>query len=204
MADANAKRVNLIGGDGENYLGVLEPPLDGGRWAWPFKQMEPGQYFRVNHEDRPPEDVRQLAHVRAGLMGYSISVAANDPEAIGYCRVTYVDKTKAKTEDRHVTWAGFDKLLQRHYGITYMNVSVTATEPGYVGYRDMVTDPDKNDVPIRPIKQIEKPRFDRFILEDYEFHYGIEFREDAIISHCLRKGTQIEQWEATLDYDPFA
>ncbi len=58
--------------------------------------------------------------------------------------------------------------------------------------------------PIRPIRQIAKPRFERYVLEDYEFHYGIEFREDAIVSNCLPKGTQIEQWEANLAFDPFA
>lgn len=183
-ADANEARVHLVGGDGDKYLGVLQPPLDGRRWAWPFKRMEPGQYFHVAHCDRHPGEAQQLAFVRADTLGFKIATNRDDPELPGHLRIEYVDRTKEKVNrDLEVNVA--DQLGMRWYGKMFYDFE----------YQNL-----QNNVGasmFHACKQIEKPRFNAFVMKDYnglaDFYF--ELSEDGVKITSIPKGMSVEAYE---------
>lgn len=193
--DANEARINIIGGDGGDYLGVLQAPFDGGRWAWPFKRMQPGQFFHVDHNDRHPEEVRQLAHVRAGTLGYSVSVRADDPEKPGFTRVEYVDKTRGE-EDRDKSYAATNSLLSTHYDFTFDDLNLWHLQDRPFEPQVLVEDHLG-----RAVHCEQKPRFDKIVLKMDYASFGIEFFEDRLVVTGLPKGMTYAQW---LDVDPFS
>lgn len=104
--------------EGGRYLGEIAPQY-GGRWSWPFRHMKPGDWFQVDHNDREPEDVRNMAMVRGSQLGKGFSVAKQDPERPGFTRVTCVpyggrDAPKAErmnyelAQSRFMLWFGLD------------------------------------------------------------------------------------------------
>jgi hypothetical protein len=66
-------------------LGIIKA-LPNGRWAWPFAQMEHGDFFEVMPEDRSLEKIRNMAGTRGYQLGKSFRVAFS-PEN-GAARVT--------------------------------------------------------------------------------------------------------------------
>lgn len=74
------------------FLGEVGPIY--GRWHWPFKVMKPGDWFIVDHAIRDPEEVRQLASVRASQLGIRVSVNKVCPEYPGFTKVSYPDITE--------------------------------------------------------------------------------------------------------------
>lgn len=195
-ADANDERIVLIGGDGDKYLGILEPPADGGRWAWPFRTMEPGQYFHVRHDDKHPEKVRQFAHVRGGVQGFSVSVRANDPDMPGHCRVEYVDRTSAMFL-RDLPYKPVADLIMRCYGV----------EVDDLRYTELQDHPGKSI--FNPVKRLEKSRFDAFVFQNYTpTDFYVEMLEDGVRFTAIPKGTTVDAWERSLklkeaEVDPF-
>lgn len=96
--------------DDPNHLGVLAPPATG-QWRWPFRQMEPGQYFHVSHADRNPEAVRAFAMTRASYFGLPLSVQANATDIPGCARIEYLvggqpHSAKSQTEFKDLEKAG--------------------------------------------------------------------------------------------------
>jgi hypothetical protein len=77
-------------------LGIIKA-LPNGRWAWPFAQMEHGDFFEVMPEDRSLEKIRNMAGTRGYQLGKSFRVAFN-PEN-GAARVTCGGKRLERTNE---------------------------------------------------------------------------------------------------------
>lgn len=189
-AQIAADKAILVGGDGDKYLGILEPP-EKAQWAWPFGRMEPGQYFHVRHSDRHPERVRQLAMVRAAQLAIKISVKADDPDLPGYCRVEYVDITKTEGQ-QDVSFKAMDQLLHRCYGIGFSDLRVEYLQ-------DRMFQPASI-----PAERFEKPRFDAYVMQEHVMAYALELKEHEIVVTGLPKGTTFAKWQGDLDVDPLS
>lgn len=100
------------------FLGNIEPKY--GRWAWPFRAMEPGDWFTVKHADRDPGLVAQMAYVRATQMGKRFSVDKDFQP--GLLKVECVPPTSL---DKHapeaiidvMNWGMYEKLVRTHTDI---------------------------------------------------------------------------------------
>lgn len=181
--ELRAKQAILVDGDGENDLGVLQPP-EGRQWSWPFSIMTPGQYFYVDHLDRHPERVRMFAGLRAKQLEMAVSVTAHAPEKPGFCRITYVDKAK-ETVNRNIEVYPTDALGMRWYGKMFYDFGFQALQHN-VGASIF-----------HKCKQLEKPRFDKFVMIDYnglaDFYF--ELFEDGAKITSIPKGMTAEAYE---------
>lgn len=188
MSERQAARAQLAGGDGEKYLGVLDPTDQ--RWAWPFAQMEPGQYFHVPHEARHPEKVRAFAYLRGKYLGIPISVNVNDPEMLGHCRVEYLEggHLGAKTQT-DVEYGVFDQILQAHYGIAEGDIGFIGSPAQHKTYE---------------IEQISPPRNDRLVVSSFDGAAGVEFFPDRIELTKLPPGTLCANWAQGIVRGSFA
>jgi hypothetical protein len=205
--DLASTKAILVGGDGDKYLGVLQPP-EHGRWSWPFATMEPGQYFHVNNEDRPGERTRALAMLRGAQLSMKMSVMANDPDKEGYCRITYVDAADDPTA-RDLSYPAFAKLMMRCYGIAPYQLGFEFLQDR-IGERIVIRQygiPDPKDHQkeiLMPIVQVQKPRFESYALEDRVMSIAFELGEDEIAMTGLPKGMSHAGWRAGLAHDPFS
>lgn len=105
-------------------LGVIEPHTLTGKWHWPFRQMEPGDFFKVKHSQRNAEDLRTMVSVRAAQLGKRFSFEKHDPISPTLMRVTCRDRNaagKAALRD-HLDWPGVVGLLQEQYGLDAQDV----------------------------------------------------------------------------------
>src|SRR6476469_10931541 len=59
-----------------------------GRWIWPIKMLQPGDYFQVDHALKPPQEVGHYVNVRSSQLGIPLSFQMHDPDRPGFCRVT--------------------------------------------------------------------------------------------------------------------
>lgn len=96
-------------------LGRVRPAF--GYWRWPYRQMQEGDEFHVSYEDRAPEDVRQLASVRAAQLGIRLSCRRDD-EA-GIMRITRVpfDTDPARGLPKALEYVQVRPLMRNLYSL---------------------------------------------------------------------------------------
>ncbi len=164
----------LVGGDGDKYLGVLQPPAQG-NWSWPFADMEPGQYFHVAHDDRPPERVRATAMMRGHQLSMPISVTANDHEKQGHAKVEYLAAPRGTALDTsNVDYQGLTALLLRYADVDPSEVNFWGSE--------------RTEYPIERIAETPKPEY---FYKDFDgTKYRFEILEDRIVVTRTAQGTK--------------
>lgn len=91
------------------FIGEVAPVY--GRWHWPLKQMEEGDWFLVNHADRAPDEVRHYVSVRAAQLGMRFSVKGHDPENPHFARVTKMTWKEQAVSAPLVREMDFDRIM---------------------------------------------------------------------------------------------
>ena len=88
-----------------------------GRWSWPYRQMEEGDEFHVRYEDRAPEDVRQLASVRAAQLGIRLSCRRDDESGVIRIKRVPFDRDSLNVLPKALDYEQGRALIQRLYEI---------------------------------------------------------------------------------------
>lgn len=70
-------------------------PSGAGRWVWPFREMDVGDFFHVDPQDRPIQKVRTTAYCRGYQLGFKFSTTKGEN---GLSRVERVDPEIAMRE----------------------------------------------------------------------------------------------------------
>lgn len=173
----------LVGGDGEDHLGVLQLAEEG-RTKWPFRDMKPGQYFHVHHEDKHPEAVRNYAMVTAAKLSIPLSVTADDPEMPHHARVEYVKHgrrlRKNEPDSPDMLWEKMHKHLER-YGVHLGTLDIWSGRETFV-----------------PIDWNEKPPLEWYSISgaDGEIDHVIQITDEGIRGWMVKKGTTVKQFLA--------
>jgi hypothetical protein len=164
------------------YLGVVAPLY--GRWTWPFRSMEIGDYFLVKHEDRNPEDVRNIASVRASQLGIRISVE-KCPQAHPYMtkvRRVAPDEVKAKLPGE-LDYSQIRGLLMRQYDLDADQVPWHALDK--VGERIE-----------HPVKRVEESDGRSAVIASVGGDaFAVQLLDDRLLLEKVRAGTILENWQ---------
>lgn len=116
-----------------SFLGIIEPDR-AGRWHWPFRTMQEGDWFLVDWEQRDPESVRNLAAVKGSQLGKGMKIEKRPAEHPGFTRVTCFEQgTLAKSApppDGKVNYELAGVMLDRSYGFDVNKLAWTAMEEG--------------------------------------------------------------------------
>jgi hypothetical protein len=114
---------------GERLLRIVEPI--GGRWIWPFTQMEVGDYFLVSHEDRDPEKVRHMAAVRAAQLGKRFSTEKWCEKHPGFTKVVRrPDIAPGSVEREEIDYGSLRDVVQRCYRLDINEMAWTLMDEG--------------------------------------------------------------------------
>jgi hypothetical protein len=108
----------LVGGDGKDFLGVLQPPANAHEnWRWPFSDMKPGQWFLVDKQYRGAEQIRANAHNLARTRGVPISVSVNPPDHEGFVRIEAVTPRPQNGHRDSIPYGVARSMVSRCYGL---------------------------------------------------------------------------------------
>lgn len=162
-------------------LGRVRPLY--GAWRWPYRSMHEGDEFHVHYEDRAPEDVRQLASVRAAQLGIRVSCRRDD-EA-GVIRVTRVpfDTDSAKGLPKVLAYEQVKALLRNLYGLDADDVPwQAAIDPGEVlrSRADRTGDDPRRLVEVAVANQ----------------RYAVELLDDQVVATVLGGKETLESWKS--------
>jgi len=91
------------------FIGEVKPIY--GRWTFPYKVMEVGDYFIVNKTLRDPETLRAHAGIRAAQLGIWLSVTKHPPEHPGYTRVMRVPRPEERPIEKYVQVDPLDEIM---------------------------------------------------------------------------------------------
>lgn len=95
----------------------LVAPDRHGRWNWPLADMEVGDAFLVDKDDRGTERVRNYVSIAAGRLKMRFSVTGDDPEHPGFTRVTCVDPDGIVGEQSpYVDYSTLAAKVKEYYG----------------------------------------------------------------------------------------
>jgi hypothetical protein len=97
------------------YLGLIQPSY--GRWIWPFKHMEEGDWFTVRHEDRDPESLRNMAMVRGSQLNKSFSVKREHEPGITSVTCVSEDAWRSRAQDNRAKAKPLDFQAMREIGM---------------------------------------------------------------------------------------
>jgi hypothetical protein len=174
------------GGDGDKFLGVLQPPLFAyERWRWPFRDMEHGQWFLVDKQWRDPEKIRASAHNLARLNSLPISVNVNPPEHEGFVKIEAVAPREQPGHRDFVSYDVARSMVSRCYGVNLDDLKWP--------YLDKVGD----SLTVKDIEALDLPGFPYQVfyaggkLDD---PYGIHFRKDAMSIEKLPDAWTVKHW----------
>jgi len=161
-------------------LGQVRPIY--GRWVWPFKHMEEGDFFTVRHEDRAPEEVRNMAHVRGAQMGKTFSVNRAYSEGVTSVTCTSTTPFDRKPKPRaSVDYEAMRETLQTCYGRAADDFRWTALD---VGQAERCAAP-----------QIEKPGQNTHILKiGQKWTFAVEFDPNGFTMTRVEQGTTLESF----------
>jgi hypothetical protein len=166
------------------FLGEVKPFA--GRWTWPLSQMQPGEYFVVDHVRKHPEQVRAYVSMRAASLMKRFSVNADDPEMPGYCRVTCVplDKERREPQGAVMDYAKLHPKLAQWYGLE-LNAAVpwgafAAKQKAFV-----------------EAEQLELPPVPRVIVrtELPDGWFGLVFKRNGFEFYPLKPGSSLKSWQ---------
>jgi hypothetical protein len=166
--------------------GVVRPVY--GRWVWPFRRMEEGDWFHVDHADRDPEQVRNMAMVRAHQLGMKFSVNRNDEDKPGFCKVTRVALEHEEPDNRQpvMEYGSAKERFMDWYAVD-LDVQMPMAQVSTFEAAEIKAE------------QIEKPHRQRVVFKFLEHVIGAELFEDRIRFVPLPKGWKPATWEAKYD-----
>jgi hypothetical protein len=153
-----------------------------GRWHWPFRQMEVGDHFYVNYEDRAPEDVRALGGVRAAQLGIRISCRKDDElQAMRVERVP-VAQSNERALPKAMDYEQFKGLVTRLYELDADALQwARCIDPGA---RAWLATPRVGDDPRKLVE-----------VEVAGMSYAVELRGDGVAIERLREGETLQGWQ---------
>lgn len=114
------------------FLGEVKPVY--GRWVWPFKHMEDGDWFLVSWEHRDPEALRNLVSVRAAQLGMKFAVEKRPIEHPGFTKVTRGGEIGLRPREQ-VDFETMAGIIQRYYATDPSTLKWTILEEGEVEER---------------------------------------------------------------------
>lgn len=166
------------------FIGEVQPVY--GRWTWPLRVMQPGDWFIVSKALRKPEEVRNLMSVRASQMGVRVSVTKHPKEYPGYTKVEMVDLTKSaeKPDGQLVDYATAGQFLELWYRF---NIDEIPFWDIYSKGKERVYAPQVIDEV--PVKRIIFDAHERGKL------VGLVFDAQGFDCYALGKYTTIESWK---------
>jgi len=172
------------------YLGEIAPIY--GRWHWPLKAMEPGDWFHVDHAVRPPGEVGHYVNVRATQLGMTLSFMANDPEKAGFAKVTRPDFAN---QDERPEGAVLEYGVAKSKMLDWYGYDIDQLPVGAIAYGSQQERID--------METIEPPRVRRIIVRSAEqFDYGLRLDGEGFDFIPLPKGATLGMWKSeplTLD-----
>lgn len=164
------------------FIGEVKPVY--GRWHWPFRSMEPGDWFVVDHALKLPSDVGHYVNVRSTQLGIPLRFMQDDPDRPGYCRVTRPD-TQAQPEAKVIeaSWELAKNKLREWYGV---HIDELPYGMAYLHETSRVDRP-----------QVVKPSVEAMIFDarEYEWIIGITFDAEGFTLHRLPRGTGASGWK---------
>lgn len=174
------------------FIGEVAPIW--GRWHWPIKLLQPGDYFRVDHALKPPAEVGHYVNVRSTQLGIPLSFQTNDPDCPGFCRVTRRDYANVPEIDGSVM--DYDKVhdkLSSWYGVALNDVLPWGAFA-------------QKQVAFIAAEQIEKPPIKRMIVKTklHDGWFGLVFKQDGMEFHPLPPGSSLKSWKLEEIVDPLA
>jgi hypothetical protein len=171
------------------YHGEVGPIY--GRWQWPLKIMQMGDWFHVDHLLRNPEEVRHYVSVRAAQLGKRFSVMANDPDKPGYAKVWMPEPTEAGEGVPAFAALDYDKARTKFRELySYPLDHLPAGQLHHKGRAEV------------EISQLKAPMVNRIVfpLPPHE-QVGAKLYADRIVFEVLPDGASPEQWAKQVDLD---
>lgn len=154
-----------------------------GRWHWPFRQMAIGDEFHVAFQDREPEEVRQMATVRAAQLGIRLSTQKDNEAGVMRIRRVEQDLDSYKVLPKGLTYEQLKGLLRDEYGLDGDDVpwqaAVEVGETLRSRAKRIGSDPRK-------------------VIEVAVAHqrYAVELLDDQIVATCLGRNETLEGWKS--------
>jgi hypothetical protein len=144
--------------------------------------MKIGDEFHVAFQDREPEEVRQMATVRAAQLGYRLQTRKDNEAGVMRIKRIEQDLDSYKALPKGLTYEQLRGLLRDEYGLDADHVPWgAAIEPG-----EMLR------------SRAERVGNDpRRVIEVAVAHqrYAVELLEDQVIATCLKQGETLEGWK---------
>ncbi len=170
----------------ELFMGEVKPFY--GKWNWPIRDMEPGQYFVVDRDRRSAEAVRSYVSMAGVRVGKYFSINANDPDRPGFCRVTC---TKPPTE-RGLDDAKRDLLVLDYGKANEKMLKWYGVELGQDLPWNNFTTGERGFI---EAKQLQSPPYKRmFVMTDVEGNFGLVLKPDGVEFYPFPKGATPRQW----------
>lgn len=172
--------------------GIVRPLY--GRWVWPYKMMEEGDWFLVAREDRSPEYVRHFTSVRAAQLGKRFKVEKHPQDHPGFTKVECMpDDYEVADHNRPALEYGSGReRLRDIYGFEMDTLDFGQIERGgVVRYQLPALDPDEITSNNRWVIQLwPKSAFD----------LGVELHLDHLTFQAVSKGWKPHIWKAKSDW----
>lgn len=158
-----------------------------GRWHWPLRVMQPGDWFIVDQALRNSEELRHVMGVRAAQLGIPLSITKEDPDYPGFTKVTRPEISESKRDGLVMQYGDAGAKLQAWYGF-----NIDALPFGELYHRQKAR---VNAV------QVKEPSVSRMIVETWDSRLGLTFDERGFDVVQLAKHATLESWKrgASLD-----
>jgi len=170
----------------EQFMGELKPFY--GKWNWPLKDMQPGEFFTVDHSRRDPEAVRSYVSMQGARLGKYFSINAHDPERPGFCRVTCTQPPSLREEPQAIV-LDYEKArikVNEWYGL-----NLDSAVPWHLLPKE------HREQAFIEAKQLKAPPVRRMIVttEVPDGWFGLVFKADGFEFHPLDPNTSLEAWQ---------